>query len=194
MTRCLQKTALGWLGAALLSTLPTPASAFATKPVASAGRLAVVDSIVQQAIQDGQIPGAVVLIGHNGQVAYRKAFGSRALEPRREAMTVDTIFDLASLTKVIATTTSVMQLVERGKIRPNDTVAKYLPEFGQNGKEDITVRQLLTHYSGLAPDLDLTTPWQGKQTAYRMAFAEKPETSPGSGLVYSDINFIVLGA
>jgi len=94
-----------------------------------------------------QIPGAVVLIGHNGQVAYRKAFGSRALEPRREAMTVDTIFDLASLTKVIATTTSVMQLVERGKIRPNDTVAKYLPEFGQNGKEDITVRQLLTHYS-----------------------------------------------
>ncbi|HZE25879.1 MAG TPA: exo-beta-N-acetylmuramidase NamZ domain-containing protein [Terriglobales bacterium] len=194
MTRCLQKTALGWLGAALLSTLPTPASAFATKPVASAGRLAVVDSIVQQAIQDGQIPGAVVLIGHNGQVAYRKAFGSRALEPRREAMTVDTIFDLASLTKVIATTTSVMQLVERGKIRPNDTVAKYLPEFGQNGKEDITVRQLLTHYSGLAPDLDLTTPWQGKQTAYRMAFADKPETPPGSGFVYSDINFIVLGA
>jgi len=194
MTRCLQKTALGWLGAALLSTLPTPASALATKPVASAGRLAVVDSIVQQAIQDGQIPGAVVLIGHNGQVAYRKAFGSRALEPRREAMTVDTIFDLASLTKVIATTTSVMQLVERGKIRPSDTVAKYLPEFGQNGKEDITVRQLLTHYSGLAPDLDLTTPWQGKQTAYRMAFADKPETPPGSGFVYSDINFIVLGA
>src|SRR5882762_175368 len=194
MTRCLQKTALGWLGAALLSTLPTPASAFATKPVASAGRLAVVDSIVERAILDGQIPGAVVLIGHNGQVAYRKAFGSRALEPRREAMTVDTIFDLASLTKVIATTTSVMQLVERGKIRPNDTVAKYLPEFGQNGKEDITVRQLLTHYSGLAPDLDLTTPWQGKQTAYRMAFADKPETPPGSGFVYSDINFIVLGA
>src|SRR6267378_6479192 len=122
MTRCLQKTALGWLGAALLITLPaTPASALATKPVASAGRLAVVDSIVQQAIQDGQIPGAVVLIGHNGQVAYRKAFGSRALEPRREAMTVDTIFDLASLTKVVATTTSVMQLVERGKVRLNDT-------------------------------------------------------------------------
>jgi CubicO group peptidase (beta-lactamase class C family) len=127
-------------------------------------------------------------------VVYRKAFGHLSLEPRRELMTVDTIFDLASLTKVIATTTSVMQLVERGKVRISDTVVKYLPEFGQNGKEDITVRQLLTHYSGLAPDLDLQTPWQGKDTAYKMAFAEKPETTPGSGFVYSDINFIVLGA
>ena len=100
---------------------------------------------------------------------YRKAFGERSLEPRREAMTVDTIFDLASLTKVIATTTAVMQLVEQGKIASNDPVAKYMPEFAQNGKEDITIRQLLTHYSGLAPDLDLTTPWEGKDTAYHMA-------------------------
>ncbi len=170
------------------------AAAMTPKPAVSLDRLDVVDAIVQQAIQDRQIPGAVVLIGHHGQVVYRKAFGSRALEPRREAMTVDTIFDLASLTKVIATTTSVMQLVERGKVRTGDTVVKYLPEFGQNGKEDITVRQLLTHYAGLAPDLDLGTPWQGKETAYKMAFAEKPETPPGSGFVYSDIGFIVLGA
>jgi len=168
--------------------------AMTQKPVASVARLNVVDAIIQQAIQERQIPGAVVLIGHDGQVVYRKAFGNRALEPRREAMTVDTIFDLASLTKVIATTTSVMQLVERGKIRVGDTVAKYLPEFAQNGKEDITVRQLLTHYAGLAPDLDLQTPWQGKETAYKMAFAEKPETSPGAGLVYSDIGFIIVGA
>ena len=164
------------------------------KPVTSLARLSVVDSIVQHAIDEHQIPGAVVLIGHDGKVVYRKAFGNRSLEPRRELMTVDTIFDLASLTKVIATTTSVMQLVERGKVRISDTVVKYLPEFGQNGKEDITVRQLLTHYSGLAPDLDLQMPWQGKDTAYKMAFAEKPETTPGSGFVYSDINFIVLGA
>jgi uncharacterized protein YbbC (DUF1343 family)/CubicO group peptidase (beta-lactamase class C family) len=157
-------------------------------------RLEVIDGIVQQAIQERQIPGAVVLIGHDGKVVYRKAFGSRALEPRREAMTADTIFDVASLTKVIATTTSVMQLVERGKVRLNDTVLKYLPDFGQNGKEDITVRQLLTHYSGLAPDLDLKSPWEGKETAYKLAFAEKPETPPGSGFVYSDINFILLGA
>jgi uncharacterized protein YbbC (DUF1343 family)/CubicO group peptidase (beta-lactamase class C family) len=116
------------------------------------------------------------------------------LEPQREGMTLDTVFDLASLTKVIATTTAVMRLVEQGKVRLNDPVAKYLPEFAQNGKEDITVRQLLTHYSGLAPDLDLKTVWEGKQTAYRMAFAETPQDAPGSKFSYSDINFIVLGA
>src|SRR5438105_6162983 len=157
-------------------------------------RLAVIDSIVQDAIRDGQMPGAVVLIGHNDKVIYRKAFGSRALEPRREAMTLDTIFDLASLTKVVATTTAVMQLSEQGKVRLNDAVERYVPEFGQNGKDDITVRQLLTHYSGLAPDLDLQTPWQSKETAYRMAFEEKPQQPPGSGFLYSDINFITLGA
>jgi len=154
----------------------------------------VLDPIIQQAIHDGNIPGAVLLVGHDGHVIYRKAYGARALEPRHEAMTVDTIFDLASLTKVIATTTAMMQLVERGKVRLNDPVAKYLPEFAQNGKEDITVRQLLTHYSGLEPDLDLKTPWQGKETAFRMAFAETPEEPPGSEFTYSDINFITLGA
>ena len=97
-------------------------------------------------------------------------------------MTLDTVFDLASLTKVIATTTAVMQLVEQGKVRLNDPVAKYLPEFAQNGKEDITVRQLLTHYSGLEPDLDLKTPWEGKETAYRMAFAETPAERAGVGV------------
>src|SRR5438874_7106219 len=109
-------------------------------------------------------------------------------------MTLDTIFDIASLTKVVVTTTAVMQLVERGKIRLNDTVAKYLPEFGQNGKQDITVRELLVHYSGLPADLDLTDPWQSKETALQMAYAEMPEHPPGSTFVYSDINFIVLGA
>jgi uncharacterized protein YbbC (DUF1343 family)/CubicO group peptidase (beta-lactamase class C family) len=157
-------------------------------------RLSAVDSIIQQAIADHNIPGAVLVVGHDGKVIYRKAYGERALEPRREPMTLDTIFDLASLTKVIATTTAVMQLMELGKVRLNDPVAKYLPGFAQNGKEDITVRQLLTHYSGLAPDLDLATPWEGKNTAYQLAFVEPPETTPGSGFIYSDINFIMLGA
>jgi len=175
--------------------LPIPnALATSQKPEPSPSRLSVIDSIVQHAIDEHQIPGAVVLVGHDGKVVYRKAFGNRSLEPHRELMTVDTIFDLASLTKVIATTTSVMQLVEKGKVRISDTVVKYLPDFGQNGKEDITVRQLLTHYSGLAPDLDLAATWEGKGTAYKMAFAEKPDNPPGSGFVYSDINFIVLGA
>jgi len=109
-------------------------------------------------------------------------------------MTLDTVFDLASLTKVIVTTPAVMQLVESGKVRLNDPVAKYLPEFAANGKDDITVRQLLTHYSGLEPDLDLKAAWEGKQTAYGMAFAEVPADAPGSKFSYSDVNFIVLGA
>lgn len=153
-----------------------------------------VDSIVRDAIAQHQVPGAVVLIGHHGRVIYRKAFGWRSLEPRRERMTVNTIFDLASLTKVIATTPCVMELMEEGKIRLNDPVVRYMPEFGANGKQDITVRQLLIHYSGLAPDLDLAQPWQGKETAYQMAFQEKPENPPGARFVYSDINYIMLGA
>jgi uncharacterized protein YbbC (DUF1343 family)/CubicO group peptidase (beta-lactamase class C family) len=166
-----------------------PASSQAANPV----KLGAVDSIIEQAIADGNIPGAVLVVGHNGKVIYRKAYGHRALEPRRELMTLDTIFDLASLTKVIATTTAVMQLMELGKVRLNDPVAKYIPEFAQNGKDDITIRQLLTHYSGLAPDLDLETPWEGKQTAYQLAAVMPPETTPGSGFVYSDINYIMLG-
>ncbi len=152
-----------------------------------------VDAVINQAIQEGTIPGAVLIVGHDGRVIYRKAYGARALEPRREAMTLDTIFDVASLTKVIVTSTAVMQLVEKGKVRLNDPVAKYLPEFAQNGKDDITVRQLLTHYSGLEKDLDLKTQWAGKQTAYEMAQAEAPEDPPGAKFTYSDVNFIVLG-
>src|SRR5579859_4565669 len=170
------------------------AAAAKSTPARADVHLGSVDGIINQAIADGNIPGAVLVVGHNGKVFYRKAYGNRALEPKREPMTLDTVFDLASLTKVIATTTAVMQLVEQGRVRLNDPVAKYLPEFAQNGKEDITVRQLLTHYSGLAPDLDLTTPWAGKNTAYQLAFVEPAETVPGSGFVYSDINFIMLGA
>jgi uncharacterized protein YbbC (DUF1343 family)/CubicO group peptidase (beta-lactamase class C family) len=165
-----------------------------TKRPAAVVRLGTVDAVIEQAIHEGQVPGAVLVVGHDGHVIYRKAYGSRALEPRREVMTLDTVFDLASLTKVIVTTTATMQLVEQGKVRLNDPVSKYLPEFAQNGKEEITVRQLLTHYSGLKPDLDLKTAWEGKSTALRMAFAETPEDAPGSKFVYSDINFITLGA
>ena len=145
-------------------------------PLKPSGRpkLAVLDAIVLDAIHDHQTPGAVLLVGHNGQVIYRKAFGNRALEPRREPMTADTIFDLASLTKVIATTTAVMQLVQKGEVRLNDPVAKYIPEFAQNGKDDVTVRNLLTHYSGLRGDFDLDPPWQGRDAALRLAYAETP--------------------
>ena len=169
-----------------------PAAAFSQTSLDS--RLAVLDPIVNDAIAQGQIPGAVLAIGHDGQVVYRKAYGSRAIEPRREAMTLDTVFDCASLTKVMATTTAIMQLWEQGKFRMNDPVAKYLPEFGQNGKQEITIRQLLVHYSGLPEDLDLVKKWESKDAAYRMAFEVAPERAPGSAFVYSDIDFVVLGA
>jgi uncharacterized protein YbbC (DUF1343 family) len=154
---------------------------------------ATLDPLMEKAVADGNMPGGVLLVGHNGSVVYRKAFGSRSLEPAREPMTVDTVFDLASLTKCVATTMSVMKLMEDGRVRLNDPVAAYLPEFAQNGKQDITIRELLTHYSGLAPDLDLAAPWSGRETAFAMAMQLKPAYPPGTRFVYSDINFETLG-
>jgi len=156
-------------------------------------RLAPVDTIVKNAISQGHMPGAVVIIGHEGKVIYRKAFGNRSLEPTLEPMTVDTVFDMASLTKVIATTGSIMRMVQLGQIKLSDTVARYIPEFGQNDKKEVTIRQLLTHYSGLRPDLDLKPEWMGQTEAFRLANAEKLVAPPGSTFIYSDINFIVLG-
>jgi len=157
------------------------------------GAFSSVDQIMNTAVSRGTIPGGVVLVGHVGQVVYRKAFGMRSLEPVREAMTVDTIFDIASMTKCVATATSVMKLVQEGKIRLNDPVAVYLPEFAKNGKENITIRQLLTHFSGLREDLDLKTAWHGREAAYQMAMDTQPVFPPGSRFLYSDINFETLG-
>jgi uncharacterized protein YbbC (DUF1343 family)/CubicO group peptidase (beta-lactamase class C family) len=153
-----------------------------------------IDQIVNHAVDDHQLPGAVVVVGHGGHVVFRRAYGMRSLEPTQEPMTPDTIFDMASLTKPLATAVAVMQLYEQGRIGLNDPVAKYLPEFGANGKQDITIRHLLTHYSGLPPDLTLDEPWQGKEEGYRRAFAIAPMRPPGEQFVYSDINFIALGA
>lgn len=158
----------------------------------SPSRFAAIEAIMEDAVSKGQIPGGVVLVGHHGSIVYRKAFGWRSLEPTREAMTAETVFDLASLTKCVATTTAVMQLIEQGRLRLNDPVAAYLPEFAQNGKGDITVRELLTHFSGLAPDLDLKTTWQGRDAAFSMAMQQKPAYPPGTRFVYSDINFETL--
>ena len=152
-----------------------------------------VDSLVQQQVNDLAITGAVLLVGHNGHVVHQKAFGFRALNPRREPMTVDTVFDLASLTKVVATTPSVMRLVQYGQVRLEDPLSHYIPDFGMNGKESISIRQLMTHFSGLPPDLELNIPWSGQDTAFRMAHEEKLQSPPGTQFVYSDINFIELG-
>jgi uncharacterized protein YbbC (DUF1343 family)/CubicO group peptidase (beta-lactamase class C family) len=153
---------------------------------------AALDEQIDKAVRDGLIPGAVVLLGHDGQIVYQKAYGQRALIPQREPMTTDTIFDAASLTKVIATTSAVMKLFEQGKIRLNDPVTTYLPEF-QGGHSDITIRNLMTHFSGLRPDLDLEPHWSGYDTGIHRALIDKPARPPGVRFVYSDINFILMG-
>lgn len=155
--------------------------------------LGPVRDIVETEIREGNIPGAVILAGTREGIVYRRAFGNRSVEPGLLPMTEDTIFDVASLTKVVATTTAVMQLVERRRLRLDAPVAKYWPAFRTNGKKKITVRQLLTHYSGLRPDLDSDKKWSGYKTAMRMILHEKPVCSPGTCFIYSDINFEVLG-
>src|ERR1017187_1991232 len=151
-----------------------------------------IDPVIGEGIAQGKLPGAVLIIGHEGNIVYQKAYGRRATVPEAEAMTADTIFDLASLTKVVATTTALMQLFEQGKFRLNDKVTDYIPEF-QGGKSTITLRKLFTHYSGLKPDVPLANPWTGYQTGLKLACADPPDGPPGARFVYSDINFILLG-
>jgi uncharacterized protein YbbC (DUF1343 family)/CubicO group peptidase (beta-lactamase class C family) len=182
----------------ILSSIAAPAlqekKKAKAKPAKESVNFAPVDALVQQQVSDLAITGAVLLVGHNGHVVHQKAFGYRALSGRRrEPMTADTIFDLASLTKVVATTPSVMRLLQYGQIRLEDPLARYIPDFGMNGKESITIRQLMTHFSGLPPDLELNIPWSGQETAFRMAHEARLQSPPGSQFVYSDINFIELG-
>src|SRR2546430_344577 len=101
----------------------------------SAERLARMDAVIQASIEKKELPGVVVLVGRHGKIVWRKAYGARAVEPQREAMTADTIFDVASLTKVVATTTSIMILVEQGKVRLNDPVVQFIPEMKGEGRD-----------------------------------------------------------
>ena len=174
-----------------MQTPSTPPTAAESIPSAA---FAPIDTLVNDAVAHNQIPGAVVVIGHDGNIVFHRAYGMRSLVPTRETMTEDTIFDMASLTKDLVTATAVMQLYQQGKIRIDDPVAHYLPEFGANGKQDITIRQCLTHYSGLAPDLDLTGPWHGRDEGLRRIFESAPVAAPGVVFRYSDENFITLGA
>ncbi len=176
---------VAWLGAAVLLAQ----CALAQETFTSSATL---DEVVNAAIREGLIPGAVVIVGHDGKIVHRKAYGNRALVPMREAMTLDTIFDMASLTKVTATTPSLMKLFEQGKLRINDPVTAYLPEF-QAGHSDITVRDLMTHFSGMPPDLALEPAWSGYQTGIERALVEKPMSPPATRFVYSDVNFELLG-
>ncbi|MCW5969710.1 MAG: DUF1343 domain-containing protein [Blastocatellales bacterium] len=158
----------------------------------SQSHLAYIDQAVAAEIARKQLPGAVVVAGRGGRVVWKRAYGNRALEPQIEAMTEDTIFDLASLTKVVATATSVMILVDRGMIRLGDPVSRYIPEFAAAGKRNITVEQLLTHRSGFIPDNELRDYEQGPQKAMENIWRLAPIAEAGSRFIYSDVNFIVL--
>ncbi len=159
----------------------------------SGERLNRLDEVLRTAIGEEEIPGAVVVVAREGRVVYRKAFGHRALVPKKKAMLVDTIFDVASLTKVLATAPSIMILVEEGKLSLTDPVSKYLPRFSQYGKHRVTILQLLTHYSGLRPTLKGNPTWSGYKEAVRLALREQLVASPGKKFIYSDINYMVLG-
>jgi len=152
-----------------------------------------IDELVEAAIREGQLPGAVILVGRNDQILYRKAFGHRAIDPALEPMTADTIFDLASLTKVVATTTSIMKLIETGRISLEDPVARYIPKFERHGKSAITVRHLMTHMSGLRPGFNPAWQWQGYRAAIEQIVEDVPVMAPGERIVYSDLNFVLLG-
>ncbi|MBA2654895.1 MAG: beta-lactamase family protein [Gammaproteobacteria bacterium] len=155
--------------------------------------------IVEKSIDQGLYPGAVILASHRGHIIYRGVFGNRSIIPTVEPMTFRTIFDVASLTKPVVTTTAIMQLVEQGKLDIDLPVGCYWPAFSHNGKQGITTRELLTHTSGLAPDLTFTENIQGKisefgeNDVYSRVEQQHLTHPPGTVFIYSDINFIALG-
>lgn len=159
----------------------------------SADRLAFIDAAVGESIGKNETPGAVVLVARRGGVVWRKAYGARSLVPARETMTADTIFDVASLTKVVATATSVMILVERGKLRLSDPVSRHIPELKGEGRERVTIEHLLTHRSGYAPDFDLREQWAGHEEMLARLYREPLRNAPGARFTYSDIGMIALG-
>jgi SSS family transporter len=184
-----------------------PASLATSTSNPSSYDFSAVSAAINAAIAQKKLPGAVVVIGHGGKVVFEQAYGVRKLagEPgldgkpsAAEPMTLDTIFDMASMTKCLVTATAIMQLYEAGKLAFDDPVAKYLPEFAANGKRAVTIRQLLTHYSGLPPDVDLKDPWglaaPDKAEGIRRAMASPLDSLPGTHFEYSDINYIILGA
>lgn len=159
----------------------------------SASRLAVIDDLVAEGLRYERMPGCVVLVGHRGRIVWLKSYGSRQVKPDAVPMTTDTVFDLASLTKPIATATSIMLLIEDGLVELDAPAARYIPEFGNTGKEVITIRQLLTHQSGLLPDNSIKDYENGRVDAFRRIHELNLRAEPGTRFMYSDVGFIVLG-
>ena len=172
----------------LAAQAPTHQNLETTDPFAE------IEHVVEHHIGLGNLPGAVVLVGHRDAIAFEKAYGNRSVEPETEAMTPETVFDLASLTKVVATAPSVMLLVQKGRLKLDDPVSKYLPAFGQSGKKKVTLRQLLIHYSGLPADLRQTRRRRiTSKNALSRIYQTRLVAPPGQRFIYSDLGFVVLG-
>ncbi|HKA56635.1 MAG TPA: serine hydrolase domain-containing protein [Candidatus Binatia bacterium] len=169
-----------------------------------------VDQHLTEAVEQGVFPGAVVLVNHAGTVLYRRASGCRRLEPDRRPLSEETVFDLASLTKPLATTLAVMLLVQEKKLRLDDRVERIFPNFGVHGKTEITFRHLLCHSSGLpawrpyyreilaleagGKKVGFVGTRSAKEFVYTQLQREKLEVPPGQRAVYSDLGFMLLGA
>ncbi|MFZ0063867.1 MAG: exo-beta-N-acetylmuramidase NamZ domain-containing protein [Pyrinomonadaceae bacterium] len=176
-----------------LQTFAQLGRADAKRVSVSLDHLARMDAVINASIAKHELPGAVVLVSRKGRVVWKKAYGARAVEPARERMTTGTIFDLASLTKIIATATSIMILIERGEVRLSDPLSKFIPEIKGGGRDQITIEHLLTHRSGYAPDFDLRERWTGYDEAIKRLKIEPLRSAPGTKFVYSDIGYIALG-
>lgn len=180
-------------GAPAAADVPPVPQAEPTSVGMEPGVLASIDAAVDQALRQGKLPGCVVAIGRHGKLAVFKAYGNRRLQPAAEPMTLDTVFDLASLTKPVATATSVLVLAEEGRIGLGEPVARYLPEFARKGKESITVRELLVHQGGMVADNPLADYLQGPATAWQQIWDLAPVAPPGTRFIYSDVGYLVLG-
>lgn len=169
-------------------------------PIALGGRAArAVDAndvarvLLEEAIAAGQMAGAVVMMSRDGKMLYSAAVGHAQIEPEPRPMELSTVFDLASLTKSVATATSVMCLVDQGHLRLDTNVATYLPEFSEHGKSEITVADLLLHRGGLIADNALSDYGNNPQRNWENICQLKPLAPPGERFIYSDVGFIVLG-
>lgn len=156
-------------------------------------RLALVDRAIERAIAADRIPGAVLLIARRGAIARVKAYGRRSIDPKAEPMTRDSVFDMASLTKPIATATAILTLIEQGKIRLDDPLKKHLAEFDDHGKGGITIEQLLRHRSGFIADNPVSDYADGADKAWERLSKLELKHPIGDRFLYSDINYIVLG-
>ena len=151
-----------------------------------------IDHVVSDGLSAGSMPGCVILVGRRDRTVLHKAYGLRQVQPTPQEMTPDTVFDVASLTKPVATATSIMVLADRGLLDLDEAASRYVPEFAPNGKDAITIRQLLTHQGGLVADNPLRDYEQGPQKAWERICALRPCAEPGSRFIYSDVGYIVL--